>query len=671
MQSMKRPFVRSDGSMNVLSVATDITDIKLARQQLESSEKKFRDLVHYSQGLICTHDLEGNILSVNPAIERLMGLPAQQLVGRNLAEVVPTKYLPELQAYLNEFDLQSGQRNIMPLVTQQGAKHYLQYNNYQVKEKDQPPYVVVSAYDITENVLNERALRQAKLEVEESGRAKDSFLASMSHEIRTPLNGVLGMAALLSKTTLDTQQRELLDTINHSGRHLLAVVNDVLDMAKITAGQLELEHTAFDLWASVQGAVQTMAYVAEEKGLYLSVVPLPIVPPFVLGDSHRLNQVLLNLLSNAIKFTEYGSVTLGGDVLRDTPEEVAIRFWVRDTGIGIPADMQQQIFGAFTQASTDTTRRFGGSGLGLAISQHLVHLMGGTVLVDSAPDQGSTFSFTITLTRAPAAPVRALQATAQPQLAKLRVLLAEDNRINQRISVLMLQPHGVVVDCANNGPEALSLFDEHLYDVVLMDIQMPGMSGLEVTHVMRRHPDPRRAAIPILALTANALRQDQERYLAAGMNACLIKPFEEQHLHQTIVGVLNQTPLPVASVAAPPALDHASTRLYDLTFLKASGNSDEQFVERMLEVFLQETPATIKAFQESIAANSWRTAGQLAHSVKPVVLLLRIAGGAAAIQTLEDPAAKPAAAKQAALFLCRQLQLTCEAVKSELQFKRE
>ncbi|UOQ67028.1 PAS domain S-box protein [Hymenobacter volaticus] len=663
MQSMKRPFVRSDGSMNVLSVATDITDIKQARQQLENSEKKYRDLVHYSQALICTHDLEGNMLSVNPAIERLMGLLARKLVGRNLREVVPAEYQNELQEYLAGFALQPGQRSIMALLTRPGEKRYLQYNNYQVEEEGRPAYVVASAYDITESVLTERALRQAKLEVEESARAKDNFLASMSHEIRTPLNGVLGMAALLAKTELDKPQRELLDTINQSGQHLLAVVNDVLDMAKITAGQMELEHTAFDLWTSVQTAVQTMTYLAEEKGLYLSVLPLTIQPPFVLGDSHRLNQVLLNLLSNAIKFTEYGSVTLGGEVLCDTPVAITVRFWVRDTGIGIPDDKQEHIFEIFTQASTDTTRRFGGSGLGLSISQHLVQLMGGTLLVDSAPGQGSTFSFTITLARTPAVPVRALKAAEQPALAKLRVLLAEDNRINQRISILMLQPWGVEVDCASNGPEALDLFDRHLYDVVLMDIQMPGMSGVEVTDIIRRHPDPRRANVPIIALTANALRRDQERYLAAGMNACLIKPFEEQHLHQTIVSVLNGKRLPVVTRAAAQPTEATSSGLYDLSFLKHSSNGNEHFVERMLEVFLRETPATLVALQQACTANDWHTVAQLAHGVKPIVLLLRIAGGATAIQTLEDSATEPEEALQAALFLCQQLQSTCQAIE--------
>ena len=667
VQSTKRPFVRSDGSVNVLSVSTDITEIKRARQWLEISEKKYRDLVQYSQGLICTHDLEGNMLTVNPATERLLDRPAQRLVGRNLREVVPAEHQARLQNYLAGFAQQPEQRNTMAIITRQGVKKYLQFNNYLVQEKGEPPYVVASAYDITESVLTERMLRQAKREVEEGARAKDNFLASMSHEIRTPLNGVLGMAALLTKTTLDPKQRELLDTMNQSGQHLLAVVNDVLDMAKITAGQLQLEHRPFDLWASVTGAVQTMTYVAEEKGLYLSVAPLLVPSPMVLGDSHRLNQVLLNLLSNATKFTEQGSVTVGGDVLRDSPEAVTIRLWVRDTGIGIPVDKQEQIFDTFTQASTDTTRLFGGTGLGLSISQHLVQLMGGTLVVDSQPGQGSTFSFTLTLPRTTSLITPALEKSECLGLVGLRVLLAEDNRINQRIATLMLQPRGVQVDCASNGPEALALLNEQLYDVVLMDIQMPGMSGVEVTQLLRRHPDPRRATIPIIALTANALRRDQERYLAAGMNACLIKPFEESCLHQTIVSVLTGTPLPVTPTS-PQGLraPDQSAGLYDLAFLQASANGNQQFVSRMLTVFLQETPATIEALQQARAAENWPAVRQLAHSIKPTVTLLRIAGCAAAVEALENPGSSLATLRESALVLAQQLQAVCEAVKQEL-----
>jgi PAS domain S-box-containing protein len=667
LQTIKRPFISSDGAVNVLSISTDITEVKQARQELENSEKKFRDLVQYSQALICTHDLDGNMLSVNPATERMLNRSARQLVGRNLREVVPPPHQANIQGYLAAFAEKSEQRDVVAIMTRQG-KRYLQYNNYLVTEKGHPSYVVASAYDITESVLNERVLRQAKLEVEESAQAKDNFLASMSHEIRTPLNGVLGMAALLAKTDMDTPQRELLDTMNQSGHHLLAVVNDVLDMAKITSGQLQLEHIPFDLWASLKGVVQSMNSVAEEKELYLSVVPLAIPSPMVLGDSRRLNQVLLNLLSNAIKFTEYGSVTVGADVLENTTETVHLRLWVRDTGIGIPEQEQQRIFGIFTQASADISRRFGGTGLGLSISQHLVQLMGGTITVDSKPGQGSTFAFTLQLPRTTAQPVPTLAETEWPELAGLRILLAEDNRINQRISLLMLQPQGVVVDCASSGPEALRCFNEQLYDVVLMDIQMPGMSGVEVTRLIRHHPDPRRAGIPIIALTANALRRDQERYLAAGMNACLIKPFEERYLHQTIINVLHGTPPPaITPIAKMPSATPHPTTPYDLNFLQASANGNPHFTERMLSVFVQETPATVLALRQAIAEDNWRTVRQLAHSVKPVVVLLRIEGGAEAIKILENQRSGVAATKVAAHTLAKQLELTCETLQKELR----
>jgi CheY-like chemotaxis protein len=298
----------------------------------------------------------------------------------------------------------------------------------------------------------------------------------------------------------------------------------------------------------------------------------------------------------------------------------------------------------------------------------LVQLMGGTLTVDSKPGQGSTFAFTLRLPRTSAQPIPTLTETEWPELAGLRVLLAEDNRINQRISLLMLQPQGVVVDCASSGPEALRCFNEQLYDVVLMDIQMPGMSGVEVTRLIRHHPDPRRAGIPIIALTANALRRDQERYLAAGMNACLIKPFEERYLHQTIINVLHGKPVPAASQATkalPATSQH--TAPYDLNFLQASANGNPHFTDRMLSVFVQETPATVLALRQAIVAENWRMVRQLAHSVKPVVVLLRIEGGAKAIKILENQRSGVAATKVAAHTLAKQLELTCETLQKELR----
>jgi PAS domain S-box-containing protein len=531
-QVHKRPLRRANGQVAVLTISTDITALKQARQAVEHRDRKYHDLVYYSQALICTHDLQGNLLSVNPATERLMDLPAAQLVGHNLSEFLPAEHHAALQAYLLDRETLPSHPREVKIVSRNGEKRYLRFYTFRVIEEGYPPYIVASGYDVTEAVLAQRALQQAKLSAEEDAQAKASFLARMSHEIRTPLNGVLGMAGLLQKTELNPAQHEYLNTMQHAGRHLLALLNDVLDMAKITTQHLELDHAPFDLAVALHGAGQTVAAMAAHKGLQFTVEPLPLAAPRVVGDAYRLHQVLLNLLSNAIKFTATGSVRLGTTMLHETPEALTLRFWVEDTGAGIRPEQQEHIFEAFAQASAETSSRYGGTGLGLAISQQLVSQMGGVLRLCSEPGVGTTFAFQLTLPRVGTAAVEqaAPGEASYEELRGLRVLLAEDNVVNQWIAIVVLEHWGVLVQAVDNGIDALKRLSEEPYDVAILDIQMPGLSGVEVTQAIRRHPDAARAGIPIIALTANAFDADRAAYLAAGMNACLTKPYEDADL---------------------------------------------------------------------------------------------------------------------------------------------
>ncbi|MGI4886813.1 MAG: PAS domain-containing protein [Janthinobacterium lividum] len=543
----KQPMRQPDGQPGILTVSSDVTEVKRAQQALEQREKQYHDLVHYSQALICTHDLAGRLLSVNPAIERLMGRPAAQLVGHYLHEVLLPEHHAALQDYLAGTLPEWPEPLLTTMQTATGERRYLHYYTHRVAEPGQPPYVVASGYDVTPGVRAQRALQQAKQEAEENARAKEAFLAHMSHEIRTPLNGVLGMAALLQKTSLTEPQAEYLRTMQHAGRHLLALLNDVLDMAKITAQQLELDHAPFDLAVALQGAGQTVAALAKEKGLQLTVALWPPdLAPRVVGDAYRLHQVLLNLLGNAIKFTERGRVQLGADVLRDAPAALTVRFWVEDTGIGITPAQQAHIFEAFAQGSAETSHRFGGTGLGLAISQQLVAQMGGTLRLTSTPGHGTTFAFQLTLPRPapPAAPAPPPAAPAYDKLRGRRILLAEDNPVNQFIAVVVLERWGVQVEAVANGTDALAYLRTQPYDAALLDIRMPGLSGVAVTTAIRAHPDPVRATVPIIALTANAFDADRAGYLAAGMNACLTKPYEEAALYQLLVQLIMPPPGP-------------------------------------------------------------------------------------------------------------------------------
>ncbi|RPD46170.1 PAS domain S-box protein [Hymenobacter sediminis] len=652
-QTVVRPLPRADGSINVMGVSTDITEMKQAGNTLERTAKQYRDLMHYSQALICTHDLEGIILSVNPAAAQLVGVVPDLLIGRTLYDVLTPDLHPQLEVYLKQAHQQQELTGLMTLRGPDGRPHHLIYNNYRVEEPGELPYVIAYGQEITERIQAEHELLRAKEAAENTARAKENFLANMSHEIRTPINGVLGMAGLLAKSPLNPTQQEHLRILRNSGRHLLTVINDVLDVAKIEAGKLELEQMAFDLNQSIQDGVQSLAFRAEEKGIGFRLELVPLPHPVVIGDPGRINQILLNLLSNAVKFTTQGEVVLASRLLEETDSELALEFEVRDTGIGIPPEKQEAIFESFSQAYADISRRFGGTGLGLTISRSLVQQLGGQMWVESELNQGSRFFFSLAL---PKAHHSLPEPTLLPppnysHLRGKRVLLVEDHPVNQQLAMMILEGWEVETHVASDGLEALDQLEARLYDVVLMDIQMPGLSGLDVTHRLRQHPDPLRATTPVIALTANVMRSDDETYRAAGLDY-LSKPFEEDDLFRKLEA--NLRPVPVDELegqALPPGLPappqpeplHTPAAapvpepdpLFDLTMLRDTAHGSTIFMQKIVGSFRAHTPVAVAQLREAAAAEDWLAVGMVVHKLRPSMQLLGIQAAQEAAAVLE------------------------------------
>lgn len=538
-------------------------------------------------------------------------------VGAEGSAMVPPEWRPIIESIMLK-----GKPGEFEIVGQHGTPVYLAH----FSPVSSTGYTNIYVTDVTERKVAEWEATKAKRLAEESLRAKQDFLAKMSHELRTPMNAVLGLANLLLNTPLSQEQMTLLQGIKSSGANLLVIINDILDLAKIEAGKLTIDRSDVVLTDMLENILIGLRPMAQQKNITLDVRIDPAIPEVIKGDAVRLGQIVINLISNAIKFTHRGSVTLTCSVW--TPEGGApeLRLAVTDTGIGIPEHKLQAIFDAFSQASQDIAVRYGGTGLGLTIVQQLVALMKGTIIVESSEGIGSTFTVTLPLEQSTvqrSAAVRSAHSTVRYEALNGTVLLVEDNPANQMVAVKTMALWNIDADVAPDGYAALEMLQQKRYDLVLMDIQMPGMDGFQTTKCIRKElPEPVRS-IPIIAMTASVLYDPEARAIAGGMNGYISKPFELEDFYTKLSRFLS-----FGGAASGQTETQAGTKRYrhlDTGFLESIARDNPTFVRDMVMLFEQNTPKYLGAIREGAVTHDFNAVKRAAHTMKPTGAYIGIA----------------------------------------------
>jgi len=603
--------------------------------ELVKNQERLQSILDNTTSLIYVKDLDGKYLLTNKQFRETLNVD-DTIIGKTDFDFTDARQA-QLFKDTDEQVIQTGKPvELEEIIDMPDGEQHILITKFPLLNAQNKVYGISGiATNITERAKQREQIIQAKKIAEDAKKMQEQFLANMSHEIRTPMNGIQGMTDLLLETNLNDEQKDFAKTIKRSSDNLLVIINDILDFSKIKAGKLTIEKIDFKLNEVVENIKAIFKHRVNEKGLKLLLAIHQDVPAILNGDPYRLNQILVNLVGNAIKFTSSGSINVNITIQKKTSKEIVLNFTITDTGIGIQNDKLGEMFESFTQASIETSRKYGGTGLGLSITKQLVEMQDGKISVESKMDMGTTFIFSIPYNYCKNENQLFFAGkdvnTYRALLKGKKFLVAEDNEVNQKVIRHVLQKAGGIVDIANNGLEAISFLKKSTdYNLIIMDLQMPEMDGYAATKYIRNVLN---LSIPIIAMTASALKGEQSKCIQMGMNDYLSKPFDFSFIYKRISMLLGETPVTDChAVIEKPDNEN----LFDLCLLEEM--DDNEYLSEILTIFLENTPNELNELQKACTFAQFDDVYKMAHKLKSSTGLLKADNLVNVLKTIEGNA---------------------------------